>query len=202
MLALTSPGMRTLTASDGYATFNTSSDTEGGSQVNKADTTTIITADMPDPTVEGVNVTVTYSVSVVLPGVGTPTGNVTVTVSGGSETCTGTVAAGSCVLTPTSTGMRTLTATYAGDANFAGSFDTEAHQVDTSCVLTCPANITVSTAPGECGVNVTYPAPSFTGNCGTVTCLPLSGSFFNKGATTVNCTTAAGPSCSFTVTVT
>src|SRR6185369_5846682 len=35
----------------------------------------------------------------------------------------------------------------------------------------------------------------------TVVCNPPSGSFFPVGSTTVTCTTTAGPSCSFTVTV-
>src|SRR2546422_2232871 len=52
-------------------------------------------------------------------GGGTPTGNVTVT--DGAAICNGTVAAGTCTLTPTTAGNKTLTATYAGDANFAGS---------------------------------------------------------------------------------
>src|SRR5206468_6874895 len=52
-------------------------------------------------------------------GGGTPTGNVT--VSDGTESCSATVAAGTCPLTPTSSGSKTLTATYGGDANFAGS---------------------------------------------------------------------------------
>ena len=34
-----------------------------------------------------------------------------------------------------------------------------------------------------------------------MSCSPASGSFFPKGTTTVTCTTTAGPSCSFTVTV-
>src|SRR2546425_10082907 len=42
-------------------------------------------------------------------------------VSDGTETCGGTVAAGSCALTPTTAGAKTLVATYAGDANFATS---------------------------------------------------------------------------------
>src|SRR5207253_4638230 len=50
---------------------------------------------------------------------GTPTGSVTVT--DGAATCNGTVAAGTCTLTPTTAGNKTLTATYGGDANFAGS---------------------------------------------------------------------------------
>jgi uncharacterized repeat protein (TIGR01451 family) len=68
-----------------------------------------------------------------------------------------------------------------------------------SCTLTCPANITVSNAANQCGAAVTYAAPSGTG-CGTVTCSPVSGSFFPKGTTTVNCS-ASGSTCSFTVTV-
>lgn len=55
------------------------------------------------------------------PATGTPTGNVTVAVSGGSESCRGSVAAGSRSLTPTIVGSRTLTATYTGDAIFTGS---------------------------------------------------------------------------------
>jgi hypothetical protein len=47
-------------------------------------------------------------------------GNVTVTASGG-QTCTGTVAAGKCLLTFTSAGAQTLTAVYAGNANNATS---------------------------------------------------------------------------------
>ena len=67
--------------------------------VNKAATTTSITSDTPDPSTSGQAVTVKYAVAVTAPGAGTPTGNVTVTVSGGAETCTGTVAAGTCSIT-------------------------------------------------------------------------------------------------------
>jgi hypothetical protein len=41
---------------------------------------------------------------------------VTVTASGGSESCTGTVAAGQCSIVLTGAGDRELTATYSGDA--------------------------------------------------------------------------------------
>ncbi|HKQ07966.1 MAG TPA: HYR domain-containing protein [Blastocatellia bacterium] len=68
-----------------------------------------------------------------------------------------------------------------------------------ACTITCPANITQSNDPNQCGAVVNYPAPTASG-CGTVTCSPASGSFFPKGTTTVTCTTA-GPSCSFTITV-
>jgi hypothetical protein len=73
-------------------------------------------------------VTINYSVTVNSPGAGTPTG--TVTVSDGSQSCTGTVAAGTCSITFVTPGSKTLTATYAGDTNFNGSTSAgEPHQV-------------------------------------------------------------------------
>jgi len=72
----------------------------------------------------------------------------------------------------------------------------------TACTITCPADITVASAPDQCGAIVTYPAPTTGGACGTVTTNPASGSFFPVGTTTVTATSTAGPTCSFTVTVT
>ena len=69
-----------------------------------------------------------------------------------------------------------------------------------ACTLTCPANITMSNDPNQCGAVVNYPPPTATGSCGTVTCSPASGSFFPRGTTTVTCT-ATGATCTFTVTV-
>jgi len=71
----------------------------------------------------------------------------------------------------------------------------------TSCVITCPANISRPNDPGQNGAIVNYPAPTTTGACGTVTCSPASGSFFPVGTTTVNCSSSNGPSCNFNVTV-
>ncbi|MEZ5426257.1 MAG: choice-of-anchor Q domain-containing protein [Pyrinomonadaceae bacterium] len=85
----------------------------------KANTTITITSDSPDPTQQGENFNVTFSVAVVAPGTGTPTGNVT--VGDGVNSCVGTVATGQCSLALNTAGNRTLTATYAGDANFNGS---------------------------------------------------------------------------------
>jgi hypothetical protein len=70
-----------------------------------------------------------------------------------------------------------------------------------ACQITCPANITKSNDLNQCGAVVTYPAPTTTGTCGNTTCSPASGSFFPKGTTTVTCSTTAGPSCTFTVTI-
>ncbi|GEM_PF-1226679 len=75
--------------------------------------------------------------------------------------------------------------------------------VEASCEITCPANVTVSNDPNQCGAVVNYDAPTTEGDCGTITCAPPSGSFFPVGTTTVTCQNddTEPVSCSFTVTV-
>jgi large repetitive protein len=88
--------------------------------ITQAATTTTISSKSPSgSSVVGQSVTVNFDVDVVAPGSGTPTGNVTVT--DGATSCVGTVAAGSCSLTFSSVGSRTLIATYSGTADFAAS---------------------------------------------------------------------------------
>jgi HYR domain-containing protein/exosortase sorting signal-containing protein len=70
------------------------------------------------------------------------------------------------------------------------------------CPLTCPANITVSNDPNQCGAVVNYPAPTQPGACsGTIAASPASGSFFPVGTTSVTATSTSGGSCNFTITV-
>ncbi len=89
-------------------------------------------------------------------GSGTPTGNVT--VSDGTISCTGTVAAGQCTLTFTSAGARSLTATYAGDGTFSGSSSAaEPHQVNAAGTTTT--------------ITSDSPDPSIQGGAVTVTLL-------------------------------
>ncbi len=78
--------------------------------------------------------------------------------------------------------------------------DIGAFELQPICSLTCPADITVPNDAGVCGAVVTYTEPSGAG-CGTVTCDHPSGSFFPVGNTTVTCTSSAGPTCNFKVTV-
>jgi hypothetical protein len=66
--------------------------------------------------------------------------------------------------------------------------------------INCPLGAILPNAPGQCGIPYAYAAPSDP-SCGAITCSPPSGSFFPVGDTTVTCTSAAGPSCSFLVTV-
>ncbi|MGE5688099.1 MAG: Ig-like domain repeat protein [Gemmatimonadota bacterium] len=93
-------------------------------QVTKIQTTTTITSDNPDPSLLTQAVTVTFTVTA---AAATPTG--TVTVSDGQVSCSATVAAGQCQLTPITAGTRTLTASYPGSDTFAASSGTASHQV-------------------------------------------------------------------------
>ncbi len=119
---------------DGMGDFTSCNDVSAdtnnsrGVALGLAPTTTTITADTPDPSVVGQAVTVSYTVTPVPPGSGTPAGNVT--VSDGTNSCTGTVAAGQCTVTLNPPGAKTLTATYTGDSDFQLSADTEPHTVN------------------------------------------------------------------------
>ncbi len=109
-------------AADGFT-----SATSSPIQVGAAPTTTRITADDPDPSVAGTEVSVAFEVT--SPG-GTPTGTVTVTVEGGAETCSADVSAGGCTLALTAVGTRTLTASYGGSPLFEASSGTAEHTVE------------------------------------------------------------------------
>ncbi|HEX9729768.1 MAG TPA: Ig-like domain repeat protein [Gemmatimonadales bacterium] len=135
-LSSTTAGAKTLTATYAGDANSMGSTSDGvAHQVDPAGTTTTITGDDPDPSVVGEAYTVTFTVVPVAPGAGTPTGNVTVT--DGTDSCVGTVAVGSCSLTSTTAGAKTLVATYAGDGNFLGSTSAEEpHQVDPAATVT------------------------------------------------------------------
>ena len=86
--------------------------------VGQATTTTTIASSLPNPSIRGQIVTVSFSVAPQFSGV--PTGIVMVTASTG-ESCTATLPATSCNLTFQTTGARTVTASYGGDGNFQAS---------------------------------------------------------------------------------
>src|SRR4030095_4552444 len=102
-VTFTTAGAKSITATyEGDTNYNGSASTPATAHtVNKANTTTTITLDSPDPSNIGQWLTVSSTVVANFPGGGAPTGNVVVTVSGGAETCTGTVLAGTCSLTLT-----------------------------------------------------------------------------------------------------
>jgi hypothetical protein len=89
-----------------------------------------------------------------------------------------------------------------GTVNAATSDGTDigAFELQPLCSLTCPTNTSVSNDPNQCGANVSFTIPSGDA-CGTITCDHNPGDFFAVGSTNVKCTSSAGPSCTFTVTV-
>jgi hypothetical protein len=194
-LTFTSTGAKTLTATyAGDTNFNGSTSASESHTVNKANTTTTITADTPDPSVVGQPVPVTFSVTVDAPGSGTPAGNVT--VSAGADSCIGTVAAGTCNLTFTSAGAKSVTATYAGDGNFNGSTSaSEAHQVNKAATTTVITNDapdpSVLNSPYAVSWSVTVNSPGVGAPTGTVT--------VSDGSATCSAAVAAG-GCSLTST--
>ena len=129
MLASTSVGTKTLTATYGGDAEFAPSSAITAHTVNQAATTVTVLSDAPDPSDLGQPYTVQWSVAVTAPGAGTPTGNVTVSAPG-TTGCTAPVAVGHCDAVSTTAGNKTLTVAYAGDANFLASSRTTAHAVN------------------------------------------------------------------------
>jgi VCBS repeat-containing protein len=126
-------GSRNVTAVyNGDQNFEGSTSPSVSHTVNQAVTQLTITSDTPEPSQPGEAVTVKWTLQVTGGGAGTPTGTVTVSGGGGVTPCSVTVAFGtsSCSLTFPTGGSKTITVTYPGDANFAGSSDNEPHSVN------------------------------------------------------------------------
>jgi hypothetical protein len=89
-----------------------------GPEVIPADTMFSIIGYTPNSLVVGQPTEIYFTVSVVAPGSGVPTGSVM--ISNGTESCEVTLVNGSgaCTITPTTPGQPDLTASYSGDSNF------------------------------------------------------------------------------------
>lgn len=106
-------------------------------------------------------------------------------------------------------GTTTVNCTVKDSSNNTGTCSFTVTVSDTqNPSITCPANITRTTDANQCNAVVTYTLPVASDNCsgvGSVTCTPSSGTTFQKGVTTVNCTVKDASNnngaCSFTVTV-
>lgn len=72
---------------------------------------------------------------------------------------------------------------------------------DGECDLRCPADVVVSDGDGNGSEAATFDLPTPTGECGTLACVPASGSTFTVGTTEVTCASATGGSCTFNVVV-
>lgn len=128
-----------------------------------------ITTNAPNPSVVGQPVTISFKVTGT--GLAAPTGSVTVTATTG-ETCTGTLSAGvgSCTITFITSGSRTLTALYNGDANYNTS--------SSGGVAQSVGDFSIGVTPGSRTVNGGQQAKY------TLTLTPLGGF---KGSVSVAC---------------
>jgi hypothetical protein len=153
-----SVGAHTITASYvGDGDFNASTSDVLSQAVNAADTTTAVASSV-NPSVYGQPVTLTATVTANAPGSGTPTGTVSFfdgATNIGSGTLDGT---GMATLTTGALGVgdHTLTAAYAGDANFntstSGSLGQTVDQADTATTVVSSSN------PSQVGHSVTFTA--------------------------------------------
>jgi hypothetical protein len=123
---------------------NSSSTNSLSQTVDQATSTTAVGTTTPIGFGSGETISVTVAAQ--SPGAGTPSGSVTID-DGTGDQCTTPLSsgAGSCLLTPTSAGSKTLTATYGGDTNFTGGTGSGSLTVDpessttaltTQCMLT------------------------------------------------------------------
>jgi VCBS repeat-containing protein len=169
-----------------------SSATSDPFDVAKASTTILITSKNPaGSSVFGQPVTFNYDINIVAPGAGSLTG--TVTVSDGNDQCTGGINAGTgqgnCQIHFSTTGSRSVTATYNGDVNFNSS--------------TSPAvNHTVNQASTALNITSDQPEPSDPGETVTVQwTLSVTGAGAGTPSGTVTVSAGAGVTpCSATVT--
>ena len=112
---------------NGDDTYLGSSDNEDH-EVTLYNTTTTILSDQPDPSVRDASISVTVQVASAV----TAGGTVTVTVDeGGSTGCTISLTngAGGCTMIFTTSGAKTIRATYNADSSHLASLDTEPHTV-------------------------------------------------------------------------
>ena len=142
-----------------------------GHEVIKSDSTTAIIGFDNESLVLGSPMTVSVTVQDVAPGVGTPGG--TVSVSDGTNSCniTLTSGSGSCDLPTTLPGIRTLTASYQGDANFNPSSDSEEMSVinaDTVTTISDSPDPSVYGQDYTVSVNLTTVTPDIGTPGGTV----------------------------------
>ncbi|MEV6318559.1 Ig-like domain-containing protein [Streptomyces sp. NPDC051776] len=151
------PGTHTVEASYAGDTGYLASDGTGTHTVGQAATNTSVTS-APDPSVFRQPITFTALVTSVAPGAGVPTGTVTFIISGGGGTTTVPLDMdGSARLTLDSlpAGGYSVTATYNGDGNHAGSTGSDTHTVNQAATT---VSVTDAPDPSRSGQPVTISA--------------------------------------------
>jgi FtsP/CotA-like multicopper oxidase with cupredoxin domain len=188
-------GTCTLTASWPATTLYAAASLAQSTAATKLASATTINSDLPNPSVVGQSVTVSFSVTGT--GLAAPTGSVTVTASTG-ESCSGTLGAGNCSLIFKTAGSRTLSALYGGDPNYNTSTGAASQLVGDFAIGVKPGSQTVN---GNQKANYTLTLTPISGLTGTVA---LSCSGYTGGPCTVtpSSVTLSGASQTATATVT
>jgi hypothetical protein len=155
---------------DGNFSGSTASFTQA---VNKADTSTGLTSSL-NPSVFGQTVTLTATLNVTAPGVGTPSGTFTF-LDGNTVLDTENASGGTATFTTSAlaAGSHSLTVIYSGDGNFNGSTSALLTQAviaaDTTTTLTSSANPSVFGQTVTFTATVSTVAPGVGTPVGTVT---------------------------------
>ena len=122
--------------------INYTSSTSSLSQiVSKGSTTTTIFNILPSSPAVGQTYAVSFTVTANPPGSGSPTGFAT--VSDGTNQCSSSIAVGSCSLSSSSAGNKTITVSYPGDSNFNSSSGVASlivNQASTTTVISSSAD--------------------------------------------------------------
>ncbi|WP_460482142.1 Ig-like domain repeat protein [Comamonas humi] len=141
---LTGTGVGTCTVTATKAADDSYNATSATADVTVGQAATTTSLGPPAAIVLGQTVDVSAAVAVLAPGGGTPTGTITIRDGGvgAGDTCTITLPATSCALTPSAAGNQPLTATYSGDTNFTSSNASAALAVGTR-----PTAITLANSP-------------------------------------------------------
>ncbi|UCH51375.1 MAG: Ig-like domain repeat protein, partial [Chloroflexota bacterium] len=172
----------------GSSNYNSSTSAAESHTVNKADTTTTITSDDPDPSVFGQSVAFTASAT---SASGTPTGSVEF-FNNGVSMGTAALSSGSAALNYSSLAVGTsanITAQYLGDTNFntstSAAISHTVNKADTTTTLSSSAN------PSTNGQSVTFTATVTANEPGSGT--PTGTVTFKDGATALGNGTLGSP---------
>jgi hypothetical protein len=156
-------------------------------------TKTTITGHSPNPSSVGQGVTVKFTVAPVAPATGTPTGTVTVS-DGTGDSCTAAAPSGSCVLTITTAGTKTLTAAYPGDSNFSASTSAGVSQTVAGFGISASPSSQSVTAGLNANFEVTVTSQNgFSGNVSLSCSGAPAGSSCTFNHPSLHVTSASGP---------
>ncbi|GEM_PF-1378185 len=142
-IATLAVGAHPLTASFS-GTANATPSTSNTTSVVVAKASTIVTLSPPAPITLGQSAEVSASVAVAAPGAGTFGGTVAID-DGSGATCSFTLPATHCLLTPTNAGTKTLTAMFTPDGASSASFDGSSAS-GSLIVDLAPAHLTLAVA--------------------------------------------------------